>query len=366
MTISNLPPSPSRADDPSGFSAKMDALLGALPQFITETNATAAGVSQDKIDVALIKAQTEGVRTDAIAQTDAIRDDAISQTSSLRDTTLGYRNEAHTAAGQAAGYRNEAQTYRDGAQAAAAAAGSAAGLPSLVGNARKALIVAPGEDAVEWGVSTQSGYQEFTSSGTWTKPAEATWVYVEAIGGGQSGGAGCGATHGAGQYGGAGGKFVSAIMRAIEVGASVTVTVGAGGVSRSVTGTSGQEGAEGGASSFGSHLVAPGGATQSGTNNFGDGYECGYQTIRSYPGGSCTMGGAAGGNCSTVATAGGTSVRGGSGGAAARSTTNVATTATSGGAPGGGGGAATITVTASGVNATSGAGADGRVRVWWW
>lgn len=355
MTISNLPPSPSRADDPAGFSSKMDALLGALPQFVSETNATAAAVDQVKVDVELLKTQTEGVRTDAIVQTTA-----------LRDTTLGYRNDAQTAAGQAAGYRTEAQAYRDGAQAAAAAAGSAAGLPSLVGNARKALIVAPGEDAVAWGVSTQSGYQEFTSSDTWTKPAEATWVYVEAIGGGQSGGAGCGAIQGSSQSGGAGGKFGSTIMRAIEVGASVTVTVGAGGVSRSVTGTSGQAGAAGGASSFGAHLVAPGGHNQSASNAFGDGYECGYQTTTSSPGGSCIMGGAAGGNCSTEATAGGTSVRGGSGGAAARSTTNVATTATSGSAPGGGGGAATITVTASGVDATSGAGGNGIVRVWWW
>lgn len=367
MTISNLPPSPSRADDPAGFSSKMDALLGALPQLVIETNATAAAVDQDKADVALLKSQTEGVRTDAIVQTDAIRDDAILQTSSLRDTTLGYRNDAQAAAGSAAGYRDESQAYRDGAQAAAAAAGSAAGLPSLVGNARKALIVAPGEDAVAWGVSTQSGYQEFTSSGTWTKPAEATWVYVEAIGGGQSGGAGCGSTHGASQFGGAGGKFVSTIMRAVDVGASVTVTVGAGGVARSVTETSGQAGAAGGASSFGSHLVAPGGAAQSGFNDFGGGYECGYQTTPSNPGGSAVMGGAAGGNCGVeAATVGGASVRGGAGGAAARSTTNIVTTATSGTAPGGGGGAAAITVTASGVNATSGAGGNGRVRVWWW
>lgn len=187
MTINALPTPPSRAEDPAGFSSKADALLGALPQFVTETNATASAVDQVKVDVDLLKTQTDSIRADAIVQTDAIRDDAISQTTALRDTTLGYRNDAQTASGQAAGYRTEAQAYRDGAQAAAAAAGSAAGLPSLVGNARKALIVAPGEDAVAWGVSTQSGYQEFTTSGTWTKPAEATWVYVEAIGGGDGG-----------------------------------------------------------------------------------------------------------------------------------------------------------------------------------
>lgn len=227
MTISNLPPSPSRADDPVGFSSKMDALLGALPQFVSETNATAAAVDQDKGDVALLKTQTESVRADAITQTTA-----------LRDTTLGYRNDAQSSAVQAAGYRDESQAYRDGAQAAAAAAGSASGLPSLVGNARKALIVAPGEDAVAWGVSTQSGYQEFTSSGTWTKPADATWVYVEAIGGGEGGDGGAarvttGVTSASlGANPGNGTPLVAAakLIRASDLPNPVPVVVGAGGV----------------------------------------------------------------------------------------------------------------------------------------
>lgn len=44
MPISPLPPAPSRAD-PATFSAKSDALLGALDQFVTETNAEVASVS---------------------------------------------------------------------------------------------------------------------------------------------------------------------------------------------------------------------------------------------------------------------------------------------------------------------------------
>lgn len=39
MPITALPTPPSRADSPSTFSSRADALLGALPTFVTETNA---------------------------------------------------------------------------------------------------------------------------------------------------------------------------------------------------------------------------------------------------------------------------------------------------------------------------------------
>ena len=45
----------------------------------------------------------------------------------------------------------------------------------------------PSLDATNWGPATASmlaNYQEFLTSGTWIKPAGATWVYVEEIGGG--------------------------------------------------------------------------------------------------------------------------------------------------------------------------------------
>lgn len=367
MTISNLPPSPSRADDPAGFSSKMDALLGALPQFVSETNATAAAVDQDKADVALLKTQTESVRADAITQTTA-----------LRDTTLGYRNDAQTAAGQAAGYRDESQAYRDGAQAAAAVAGSAAGLPSLVGNARKALIVAPGEDAVTWGVPTQSGYQEFTSSGTWVKPAEATWVYVEAIGGGGSGGL---STDTVQSNGGSGGEYVSKIARASDLAGSISIVVGAGGAAI-VGGGVNSAGNNGGNSSFGMLVLGRGGR--------GGAFDAG--TIYTLPQ-TCELAGAVMATARatpwTVAGPGAntdnntTTIRGGGGGGGAGASTAVrsagrsqidgdggmgseepvASAAGDGQFPGGGGGARTRALTAS---YSSGAGGDGVVRVWWW
>jgi hypothetical protein len=207
-------------------------------------------------------------------------------------------------------------------------------------------------------------YQEFTASGTWTKPAGANFVYVEAIGGGGSGRRdNSGSTVGGG---GGGGLFVSGIFRASDIGSSVTVTVGAGGLSR--TGSD-QNGTNGGNSTFGSHVTAYGGGAGNTTGSSGkagnllgafngtveemSGYYGGQGSWNSgYVGGSTVYGGAGGGAAFNPAqfTNGGTSLYGGNGG-------NGGSTATAGAAPGGGGGGGTL---------TSGAGGAGRIRVWTW
>jgi len=92
----------------------------------------------------------------------------------------------------------------------------------------------------------------FNSSGTWTKPSGAKLVSVQCWGGGGSGGY----PGGSATAGGGGGGYASAWFSASILGATVSVTVGAGGASRSPVGT----GYAGGASSFGTHLTANGGA----------------------------------------------------------------------------------------------------------
>ena len=97
-----------------------------------------------------------------------------------------------------------------------------------------------------------SKYEEFTTSGTWTKDPAATWVYVECIGGG-GGGADRSASFPGDANGGAGGEFLSRIFTASDLSASETVTVGSGGLGGNDSG-----GSSGGNSAFGSYLTALG------------------------------------------------------------------------------------------------------------
>ena len=196
-------------------------------------------------------------------------------------------------------------------------------------------------------VGLNANLETFTSSGTWTKPAGVSFVLVECISGGESGGVQQAATPSIG--GGSGGMSVDALFIASAVPSSVSVTVGAGGaaVSRSTAGFTLAN--AGGVSSFGSLLNSSGlGASGFRYGNAG--------------GGSTTYGGGSGGSGINDAPSrvGKTSLLGGNGGAGAYGTSS--TTASNGVAPGGAGGGCGVT---SGT-ATSGAGARGEVRIWTW
>ena len=98
-----------------------------------------------------------------------------------------------------------------------------------------------------------------TAGGTWTKAAnpDANWLRVRVIGGG---GGGAGATSAAAQAiargGGAGGNYSESWVDVSTLGASTTVTVGAGGTAGAAANGAG---GTGGTSSFGAVVTALGG-----------------------------------------------------------------------------------------------------------
>jgi len=98
--------------------------------------------------------------------------------------------------------------------------------------------------------------QVFPTSGTYTPSSGLVEAMVYAIGGGGSGGGSTNSSPSTASAGGGGGSggTTQALLSAAQIGASQTVTIGAGGV-----GASGTSGTGGGTTSFGSLLTALGG-----------------------------------------------------------------------------------------------------------
>jgi hypothetical protein len=105
--------------------------------------------------------------------------------------------------------------------------------------------------------------QNFTATGTWTKPTGVTFVWVLLVGGGYGGGGASTAGNvGAGGCGGAV-KFQLVDVSAVS---TVTVTIGAGGAGGTDNGSTNPPGS-GGTSSFGALLSCIGGSDGGGTTN---------------------------------------------------------------------------------------------------
>lgn len=193
--------------------------------------------------------------------------------------------------------------------------------------------------------------QTFTADGTWTKPSNMTYTYVEMEGAGGGGGGGgglaAGNTRGGGGAGG-GGSFNSKLFRCSELAATVTVVVGVGGAGGAGGSTgNGSNGSAGTVSSFGTFLYAFGGGGGKGSINAGTGTT-----------GGCGGGIGGVGTTATASTAGGlpgslsSGVGIGGGGAATNAAGTAGNPAENGGASGGDAGA-------DGASSMRGGGAGG-------
>jgi hypothetical protein len=124
-----------------------------------------------------------------------------------------------------------------------------------------------------WANTASATFEEFTTSGNWTKPAGAQFVMVEAWGAGGGGGGGsrqASTSDRAGGGGGGGGAYVSKVFKASELPSSPTQIAiaiglgGAGGVAASADNTNGNAGTMGGNTTFGTFLTAHRGAGAAG------------------------------------------------------------------------------------------------------
>lgn len=141
-TITALPPAPSRGD-PSTFSAKSDALLGALDTFVTETNAVALEASASAASASSYSGTASSNATTAttqagIATTQAgIATTKASDASGYATTASGHATTATTQAGIATTKAGEANAS---AIAAAASAASISGGPVTSVNGMTGIV----------------------------------------------------------------------------------------------------------------------------------------------------------------------------------------------------------------------------------
>jgi hypothetical protein len=223
-------------------------------------------------------------------------------------------------------------------------------LPSQSGQSGKYLTT--DGTAASWGdISLSVDVQEFTSNGTWTKPGSGTVALIRCWGGGGSGGRNVYAA------GGGGGACVERWMKLSDLGATESVTVGAGGAGRTTNGN----GFAGGTTTFGSHVSAFGGGGGGNNSSFnvngaGGGGALGAGAVAGGAGAGYSQMNTGGVGSAAPAVATGSDWGGGGSGGSGAAVDNGARSTWGGG---GGGGRVGSTAGSGGASLNGGAGSAG-------
>jgi len=211
----------------------------------------------------------------------------------------------------------------------------------------------------------------FTISGTFSSDAYTKTVRISGVGGGGGGGGGAGSVNTQSLSGGGAGAGANAVSveQVITPGATISVTIGAGGAGGAggPTGTAGVNGSDGGSTTFGAYLTLPGGKKGLGASNTNAGAPggSGGNSSAASGGDGLGMNGQSGTSVSSLSGAGASSPFG-VGGASVRSTdsSNAGQNGTGYGS-GGSGGAGPRSTTSSVVGGKGGTGAPGILIVEW-
>jgi hypothetical protein len=144
------------------------------------------------------------------------------------------------------------------------ASGSATVARLGIGTASQVLSIAAGLPSWTTLAAAGADVQEFTSSGSWVKPAGKSAVYVMCVGGGGGGASGGKAASQGLALGGNGGNGAGDVRKWLQASylpGTVTVTIGLGGAGGTARTTNGVpvDGSDGGVTSFGTYAEAVGG-----------------------------------------------------------------------------------------------------------
>jgi len=178
----------------------------------------------------------------------------VATTGSAKDWASKAENsEVTTGEYSAKHYSLKTAILKSSVEATAAAVQSAAGLPSLTGNAFKSLCVNSAATGVEWSGGVTPGCEYITASKTFVVPSEVKLLFVQVWGPGGGGGAA------QSYYPPGGGGGYSEKYIAVTPGQSIVATVGVGGLGATYVYPNTTNGVTGTTTSFGSYLSATGG-----------------------------------------------------------------------------------------------------------